>query len=152
MKKKTAFLLLLIFAVSILSGCSLQNWLQERQIKNTANDFLKEMANQSYKTITGTEASKYCTANGKKLMSQRAKAQVNDYKNAKGTSFLSGVPQYKITKNTPQEARIEAVFNLNLKSESRPALNGIKKYAFRATLKKNGSKWLVDIWDFKPEQ
>lgn len=152
MKKKTAFLLLFIFSVSILSGCSLQSWWEERQIKDTANNFLKAMANQNYKTITGTEASKYCTVNARKKLSQEAKTQVNDYKSAKGTSFISGNPQYKITKKTAQEARVETTFNLDLKSESRPALNGTKKYGFRATLKKNGSKWLVDTWDFKPEQ
>lgn len=152
MKKKTIFSFLIIFSLAILSGCSLQNWREEGQIKDTANNFLKAMANQNYKTITGTEASKYSTPAARKRLSQKAITQVNDYKSAKGTSYISGNPKFKITKKTAQEARVETVFNLNLKSESRPALNGVKKYGFRANLKKSGSKWLVDTWDFKPEQ
>lgn len=152
MRKKIALLLIIIFSVTFLSGCSVGNWWEERPIKDTANNFLMAMANQNYKTITGTEASKYCTTEARKKLSQEAKKQVADYKNAKGTSAISGNPKFKVTQKTAQEAKVETVFDLNLRSVSRPALNGIKKYGFRATLKKDGAKWLVDTWDFRPEQ
>ena len=149
MKKKIAVLLTLILVVGLLSGCSYTQWREDRQIKSTASNFLKEKANLDYKKISGLEGSKYATAAAKKKLQEEAKQQVAVYKEAKGNSTIVGTPNFKITKKTDKTAEIETTFNLKVNSDVNKQSNGTKKFSFKATMKKE-KNWLVDTWGFAP--
>lgn len=149
MKKKFALFLVLIFAVSLLSGCSYKEWQTERQIKAAANNFLKEKANLDYKKINGLEGIKFATPTAKKKLKDEAKQQIAVYKEAKGNSTVVGTPKFKITKKTDKTAEVQTIFSLKVTSESDPKSNGTKQFEFKANLKKD-KQWLVDTWGFAP--
>lgn len=147
MKKKLVFFMLIIFSLSILSGCSASKR-EERQMKSSALAFLKAKANLSYKTINGKEGSKFATAAAKNKLNEDAKQQVAVFKDAKGTSSLVGTPIIKITKKTAQIADIESDLKLKVKSEVNKQSNAIVDFKYKATLKKVANQWLVDSWGF----
>ena len=152
MKKLSTLVITLIFAVNILAGCSLNTSKEDRQIKSVTSDFLKAKANLGYKTITGLEGEKYVTKAAKKKIDEQAKQQTSVYKDVKGKSSIEGNPVFKIVKKDKNGADVESDFKLKVTSEVNPSANGTKNYKFKANLKKENGKWLVDTFGFSPQK
>lgn len=148
-KTKLFFIVVLLLFLTATAGCNWNTFSDKFQIRKVAISFLRQRTNLDYRTITGLEGKELATENAIKKMKNDASRQVAVYKEAQGSTVLVGQPQVNIVSYSPNNARVEGTFTLQLKTKLYPDLDGKKKnFRYVLELVKKDNKWLVNDYGF----